>query len=199
MSAASSTSWLIGGLLSGLAGLLALGAYDSRPANQRGWQTSWPTSVPLAANRDSATTLMFVHPHCPCTVASVEQLLEVLKSASARATLVVYEPDSVTSDWSQGPLLQLAAEYPQQLSLVRDPQGSLAAKFGACASGTCLVYGADLRLRYAGGLTLSRGHRGDNAGQATLLRILHDPINAATAATFPIFGCSIVHADLEQE
>jgi hypothetical protein len=46
-------------------------------------------------------------------------------------------------------------------------------------------------LRFRGGLTSARGHRGDSAGQRAILGMISgDP--AASPAETPVFGCSIV-------
>lgn len=190
---------MFGALVAGLLGLLALGAYEATPAREQSWPLVWPLNSQLNSHGQGGLsfdpaaphTVMFVHPHCPCTVASVEELCDVLRDTASRATLVVYEPANVDTAWVDGPLWHLAAQHPDQFTLVRDPEGKLARTFRAQASGTCLVYGADRRLRYAGGVTLSRGHRGANAGQTTLHQELSQPTPDHEPSIYPVFGCSI--------
>lgn len=182
----------MGSLAVSLLGLLALGAYESTPAGQQQRGHTWPHGSPLDLEADTATVLMFVHPKCPCTVASAEQLLRVLQSHSARGTLVCSVPAGAASDWARGPLLQLAATHSKHLKVVFDIDGELAKQFHVTTSGTCLIYTPDRQLRFAGGLTLSRGHRGANAGMEIIARIVGDPKSGSEQITFPVFGCSLV-------
>lgn len=186
--------WLLAPLLLGCAGMLALGAYEGTPAREQAAPRQWPTTTALKLAPKQPTVLMFVHPHCPCTLASVEQLLDVLARHAARATLVVYEPADAAPVWAHGALWQLATQHPDRVQLVRDPDARLAQDFQASTSGMCLVYGTDERLRFAGGLTINRGHRGANEGLQTLAQALADPADARAPQQFPVFGCALYSA-----
>jgi hypothetical protein len=52
-----------------------------------------------------------------------------------------------------------------------------------------MLYDAEGTCRYAGGITIARGHEGDNAGRLALLKILEGDLNAPV--TFPAFGCRL--------
>ena len=175
--------------------MLALGAYEGTPAREPGALQQWPANQRLAVTSKQPTVLMFVHPHCPCTVASVEQLLDVLARHAAHATLVVYEPADAAPEWTHGALWQLAMQHADRVQLVRDPDAQLAQHFRATTSGMCLVYGADERLRFAGGLTISRGHRGANEGLRTLEQVLVAADGSGAAQRFPVFGCALYSAE----
>lgn len=171
--------------------MLALGAYEGTPAREQAAPLLWPKTTELKLAPQQPTVLMFVHPHCPCTLASVEQLLEVLTRHDAQAMLVVYEPADATPEWTQGALWRVATEHADRVQLVRDPDARLAQRFRAATSGMCLVYGADERLRFAGGLTISRGHRGANEGLQTLEQVLANADGGGEVQRFPVFGCAL--------
>ena len=177
--------------------MLALGAYEGTPSHEQAAPLLWPATTEVKLTRQQPTVLMFVHPHCPCTLASLEQLLDVLTRHDAQATLVVYEPADAAPEWTQGALWQLATQHADRVQVVRDPNAQLAQRFRAATSGLCLVYGADERLRFAGGLTISRGHRGANEGLQTLEQVLTDADGGDAAQRFPVFGCALYSAENE--
>src|SRR5688500_947730 len=63
----------------------------------------WPsgTKIPLALDR--ATLVMFAHPKCPCTRASIEELNRLLARSSGRIATHVFflKPDGTAEDWTQ--------------------------------------------------------------------------------------------------
>jgi hypothetical protein len=61
--------------------------------------------------------------------------------------------------------------------------------FGAATSGEALLYGPDGRLEFAGGITSSRGHEGDNPGADRIVSLV--TTGSAELATAPVFGCPL--------
>lgn len=170
-------------------GLLALASYEGRPATIASRPTHWPASTTLAPNASGATVLMFLHPRCPCSRASLEQFLATLRRSQTTATLVVFEPLTAPDNWYGGDLYDLALEHPEHLQIVPDPGGAEAARFGATASGTCLIFDEQQQLTFHGGVTISRGHRGPNAGWKALEVQLQRP--STPTVVYPVFGCSL--------
>jgi hypothetical protein len=69
-----------------------------------------------------------------------------------------------------------------------------AGRFGAETSGHTLLYGADGRLLFSGGITASRGHAGENAGESAIIALVNHqtPLRSQTL----VFGCSLTnHAE----
>jgi hypothetical protein len=71
-----------------------------------------------------------------------------------------------------------------------DVSGQEAKLFGAKTSGDVLLFGANGNLIFAGGITASRGHEGDNNGADAMLKAIDDS-RRATVSTTPVFGCSL--------
>jgi hypothetical protein len=96
----------------------------------------------------------------------------------------------VPSGWERTDLWTRAAAIPGVHAL-SDARGAEAARFGAIASGQTMLYSASGELLFRGGITVSRGHSGDNAGRSAIVALLHQesPVQTAT----PVFGCSIVN------
>ena len=73
--------------------------------------------------------------------------------------------------------------------MIRDDAGTEAARFRAAASGFVVLYDGDGRLRFAGGLTSSRGHEGDSFGRRRILAVLSGQTPDRDDA--PVFGCAL--------
>jgi hypothetical protein len=87
----------------------------------------------------------------------------------------------------EGVLLQ---ECRRMNCLIRvDADGLLAASLGSLTSGSVLVYDSNGKLRYHGGITGSRGHEGENAGEEAVVNVLQGGKGSETS--LPVFGCPI--------
>ncbi len=71
--------------------------------------------------------------------------------------------------------------------------GQEAKLFGAKTSGDVLLFGANGKLIFAGGITASRGHEGDNPGADAMLKALGESRRnkVTTTTATPVFGCSL--------
>jgi hypothetical protein len=153
----------------------------------------------LAAQRAIATApgevtlVMFVHPKCPCSEASLEELRLLLAGHERplRASVIMFVPDGQAEDWSQTAAWRIASAI-AGVTVRTDIDGSLARECGARTSGQVFVYETDGRLVFEGGITESRGHVGDNQGRDVLTELLsaHNPSHPPLTHT-PVFGCAI--------
>ena len=153
---------------------------------------SWPATASVERDAARPTLLLFLHPCCPCSRATVEELSRLLARCGDRlATQVIFVSDpQLGTDWRQGGLWEDVAALPGVTEL-EDPGGTQARLFGARTSGQAELYGADGALLFSGGLTAARGHAGDNAGvDAVQAFVLH----GHGAASAPVFGCALVGA-----
>jgi hypothetical protein len=150
------------------------------------------TACRLAADRP--TLLMFIHPRCPCTRASLGELEQLLHDCRGRlaAQVFVYRPQSAAPGWEQTDVYRTAASIPG-VELRIDHDGAERDRFGARVSGETLLYDAAGRLRFHGGITAGRGHRGDNAGRDALEACVLS--GAASKASAPVFGCTLASSD----
>lgn len=142
----------------------------------------WPAGSALPAARDRATVVMFAHPECSCTAASLSELAGlVAELADPPRVLVVFTADPAGSDnW------QAAGRIPGALRLRDD--GREAQLFGARTSGHVFVYDAAGARRFTGGVTGARGDVGDNVGRRAALAALRGQPGEARHG---VFGCSL--------
>jgi len=150
----------------------------------------WPASSRLARVAGRPTTVLFVHPSCPFTPASLEGLGEVAKQMRGQLDIhVVFTlPDGPDESWRTGPIWQAAAAIPGA-QLHADEGAEETRRFRARTSGLVALYDARGRLVFNGGITGARGHVGDSGGRQRMVEQLLDP--GAPAATWPVFGCAL--------
>ena len=180
---------LAGLWLAGLAGgFAALQAYAGRPgrlAAPAPAATAW-----LEAHRRPGRPLlvMAVHARCPCTDASLAELGDFLARTrgACDALLLRYSPDPATAP-RPGETRELGGVT---VPLLADPAGRLAANLGALTSGSAVLVDAAGQIRFHGGLTLERGHRGRSPAQDALLALVGDR-HAAALPVAPVYGCPL--------
>jgi hypothetical protein len=159
-------------------------AYETAPGPAGPSPAVWPDDSSLVRAADGFTVVMFVHPSCVCTAASLSELEAALGGlATPPRVIVVFVggADPRTSDhWAA------AGRLPGVVRVHDD--GAVMHRFGARTSGHVLVYDGHGALRFSGGLTGSRGHVGDNVGGRSVATVLRggdaEPLHG-------VFGCSL--------
>jgi hypothetical protein len=172
------------------AGTGFLWSYERTPGAAAAALRQWPADSPVRRDADRATLVMLAHPHCPCTRASLGELARLMAQARGHVTAYVLfvKPSGFPDGWEQTDLLASAAAIPG-VTVVRDDEGVEAGRFRAATSGQTMLYDAEGRLLFSGGITGGRGHEGDNAGRAAVVSLL-DAGGAGRSET-PVFGCPL--------
>lgn len=171
------------------AGAGALTGYDFKGSVPEEGATAWPENPMLNLDKDRPTLLLFIHPRCPCTAASIAQLDRVLSRTRFKTCVVVVHPPGAPEHWDTSPVVEAARRLPGAMIVV-DDQGLLAQHFGAAVSGTAMAYDTTGTRRFSGGITASRGHEGDSAGSLALTEIGAGRVARVDSA--PVFGCSLL-------
>jgi hypothetical protein len=153
------------------------------------WAASQVSDAGPRLSNNGHTLLMFAHPRCPCTRASLRELERLL----ARTTklkdvqIVVLRNPRLLAGWEQSPIVEFARRT-QQLQVIEDEGGRWAEIYGARTSGHVFLYDDQGRLLFSGGITPARGHEGHSSGSAAILAHLRGEPAVAEAA---VFGCSL--------
>jgi hypothetical protein len=178
-----------------VAGWLAVQRYDFAVNTPlaHGVVDHWPTDSTIQRHEGRPTLVLFIHPRCPCTratLAELERMLSTTNGPEIVADTVVVSTVPAGSDdaWLETDVVARAKLLPG-VRFVVDPDGHEAARFGATTSGTAIVFDAEGNRQYAGGATASRGHEGDNLGRA----MIADALRGQTVAhrDLPAFGCRL--------
>jgi hypothetical protein len=153
----------------------------------------WPEQAQVALDSKKATLVMFCHPHCPYTRASLAELRRLLKRYPERIAANVYflRPGEFSETWTYTSLWRTATGIPG-VEVISDTNGNEARQFGARTSGHVLFYAPNGQLLFKGGITPGRGHTGDNAGTSAIIALLSGR-NPPVSET-PVYGCSLAEA-----
>lgn len=167
-----------------------LSAYKTTPGEGGDPPATWPADSPIAGPSGRWVLVLFAHPHCPCTRATVGELALLMAGCKERVSAHVFflKPASLPGGWKETDLWRSAAAIPG-VQVWADPDGAEARRFGAATSGLALLYDGDGRLRFRGGITQARGHAGDNPGREALHTLLLEGGPALTET--PVFGCPL--------
>ena len=171
-------------------GLWTLWGYQNTPGLAATPPPQWPAGSHLQPDLSRATLVMFAHPHCPCTRASVGELARLMTQAQDRMTAYVLfmRPANFPVEWEKTDLWASAAAIPG-VRVARDDDGAEARRFHAATSGQTLLYDKGGNLLFSGGITGSRGHAGDNSGRSAIVSLL--TTGEAEHRNTSVFGCAI--------
>ena len=165
--------------------------YGARPGEFGLSPTVWPTDTTAQHSPKRDNLLVFVHPHCPCTRATVRQLARALSQSRSALTIqaLVFLPADKPEDWAESSLVRELRAIPgTRVSL--DPGGAQTRLFGVRTSGHVLMYAGDGRLIFSGGITPARGHEGSSAGMEGLITRLRG--QEAGVDRSVVYGCPII-------
>ena len=196
-------SWNAALLSAGLvcAGVVGVGArtmfrYENTAGIPAAPPSRWPAHTKIIPRHGVFTLVLFAHPDCPCTRATLEQLNRLLSRASDALSAVVEfrKPGVSLAEVQKSSLWKQASSIPG-LSVALDNDGLETREFRASVSGQTMLYDATGKLVFSGGITAARGHAGDNpASGAVLLHIA----GRAAATQAPVFGCSLLDPDQDE-
>lgn len=158
----------------------------------------WPLESKLERSLVKPNLIMFAHPRCSCSRASLNELSIILAKAKKQASVqvVFYKPRGMALDWVESDLWFKARNLPG-VSTVVDLDGREARKFGAMTSGHTVLYGKGRELLFSGGITDSRAHEGDNLGRTSVIDLLLGRI--ASVGITKTFGCELFHGGEAEE
>jgi len=171
------------GLLVVLAAFTMWAAREEQRASAK--SRNWPEGAPLTLDPARVTLLVFVHPQCRGTEATLQTLAHVMARCAGHAnvTIMMYEDPALLAHWKGSPT-QSEAESIPGASVREDHMGEAASFFDVKTSGTALVFAPDGTLLYRGGITPGLGQVGDGEVlQKWLLEgqgVRHEPVFGAS-------------------
>ncbi len=139
------------------------------------------------------TLVIFLHPHCPCSLASLQQAAELAeRHPTLRVKVYLIKPPGCPEGWEEGRISRLAREN-KGLSVAVDVDGQEARRCGAHTSGQTFLSDATGRVRFKGGLTDSRGHQGNSVGSAAVAALVEK--DSSDVVETAVFGCALLEDD----
>lgn len=171
-------------------GFFSLARYDARPGLAANASTRFPAGSRIPAPAGKFEMVVFLHPLCPCSRATLDELFRLIGTAPGRFnTYVVFvRPPGEPVGWEHTALWNQAAQIPDA-SVMVDPGAVEAKRFDAHTSGQVMFYGPGGRLLFAGGITPQRGHEGDSMGRYAILADLAG--EKPPAKWSQVYGCAL--------
>ena len=165
--------------------LARLWHYETEPGARADAPPQWPAGSAVALDPRRCTVVMFVHPRCPCTAASLAELRRLASDHESVATTVLFHlPADADRDWHEASSWH-AARSIAGVAVRADVDGAEATRFGALTSGHVVIYAPTGELRFSGGITNARGHVGENLTATAAIR------RDAGCAEAPVYGCAL--------
>ncbi|MDP9172995.1 MAG: RedB protein [Planctomycetota bacterium] len=170
-------------------GMGALSRYQFTPGAAAFPESDWPTDSSLLLATDRFSLLVFVHPECPCSRATLSELNRLLARCTNNvATTVVFVASVNGLQAVQSTALWNIAGI-SGVKRITDIGGVEAKRFDAATSGQAYLYSPRGKLLFQGGITDSRGHEGDNAGSDAIVNLVQG--KPAREEKSPVFGCPL--------
>jgi hypothetical protein len=173
-------------------GLKILSDYSNAAGAVGQTLSAWPSHSSLSLAQDGKPTLiLFLHPKCSCSEASVGELDSLMAKTEGRAH--VYAVFIQPKGWEESeikslPLWKNAGSIPG-VATVLDPEGREAKLFGALTSGHLVGFDPKGRLAFSGGITIARGHMGDNPGLQAVAQFVNS--GSTPLKQTRVFGCAL--------
>lgn len=186
--ASLSALWL---LLIGF-GFVVLLAYQTQEGEYLPSPQSWPDTSSLQRSKTGNTALLFLHPKCPCSTASLHKFAKLLSHHGDTLAYVLFiYPEGTDSSWQNTRLTEQAQKI-ANLTIVKDQSDHEMSLFKAATSGLVLNYDHSGNLTFAGGITPGRGHEGDSQGADELDEILSNREARKLAVSHSnVYGCPL--------
>jgi hypothetical protein len=190
---ASIIAWLV--LLAAASSYLTQHEFSTVADAPQAMVTRWPNESRIERGAGRPTLLLFLHPKCPCSRATLRELERVFANVRDNATelfVVATVPSEGTDEWRDTVTMNAAQRLPNA-ALFIDRSGVEAARFGAMVSGQLMLFDAAGHRAFAGGVTPSRGHEGANLGADALASLLRN--ETKERCEYPAFGCRLCLPD----
>lgn len=169
--------------------------YSNTAGETASHREGWPAASRIERGGERPSMLVFAHPHCPCSSASIGELERLMPSLRNRADVVVVfiQPRDRSPAWVESGLWERAKAIPG-VKVLSDENASEADLFGAKTSGQTFLFDREGTLVFSGGLTPSRGHMGDSEGRRFILAWMNGDQSGTLVSR--VFGCALKEGEL---
>ena len=174
-------------------GSYVLLVFSARAAVTSTAPSSIPFNTKLVTTSNTPSLMVFLHPHCPCSKSTIEQLRKLLTTTETRIDchVLFVIPAGAPCNWEKGSLFDEVKTI-QGVDTFIDIDGCEATRLSAVASGEVLLYDNSNHLTFHGGITPSRGQVGDNVGSKSISNLLRS--NSTACRECPVFGCPLLNS-----
>src|SRR5436309_3229033 len=134
---AAALAWL--GVLS--AAFLGLWKYETTPGIAARAPITWPVDSRVPRRGGVPALVLSMHPRCPCSRATVEELAKLMAHCHDRlaVTVLMIRPEGAAVGWEKSDLWCSAAAIPG-VFVMTDESGIESRRFGTGTSGQAMLY-----------------------------------------------------------
>lgn len=169
---------------------------------------------------EKSVVVAFIHPKCKCSDATVDELSDLMSTLPVekkpKVLVLFYYPQEEAAKWATESALYKKVIARNDWQMTLDQGGKQAYAWGALTSGHIIYVDEQGEVQFSGGITESRGHRGENLGKIDLKKAIlklenenivveksaNENANAEVSqraiAAEPTFGCAM-HSGKEFE
>lgn len=156
---------------------------------EEGLPSTPPVSLPGNSQGQLPKLMMFVHPKCFCSQASLNELARLLGDSPVKPAVNIVFADGFDAEETRNSALWQQARRITGATVSIDDDARLASALQVATSGDTLLYSAEGRLLFHGGITPSRGHEGDSLGRLRLLAAING--EKPDEGQSSVFGCPL--------
>lgn len=171
-------------------GFTTLQSFELTPGPLAASACRWPHASRILLDAKRPTLVVFLHPRCPCTRATLDELAEIVRATRGRLSIHVLfiRPARFPDDWARtGQWARARAMDGVRVHV--DVGGVEAARLGAETSGEVFLYGPGEDLLFRGGITWSRGAAGESVGRNLIISFA--TLGTAESHNTPVYGCAL--------
>jgi hypothetical protein len=164
--------------------------YSLTPGQAGTAPAQFPSGIMSLPDSDRPTLMLFVHPRCPCSSATLVELNHILTACpgAADVRVIFWTPENPTIQWTKTALWDDAVALPDTTA-VADAGGAMARQFDVKTSGHVLLYSAEGKLLFSGGITGARGEQGANRGRSAVVALMQGERGIEPESQ--VFGCPL--------
>lgn len=184
-----------------LAGLVAaigaMSAYKATPgAAVPQYIENWPTGSRLVRDSATPTLIMFAHPYCECTKASLTELRELMPRLEGKVRSYILFAKSEGEPAAPRSENRILAESIRGVTILDDEAAREADRFGATTSGQIMLYDTGGRILFSGGIAPLPHYSGESPMIHSLVAAIEStsgggPMGARVQMPNAVFGCAL--------
>ncbi|MDA8792481.1 hypothetical protein N9N67_04500 [Bacteriovoracaceae bacterium] len=172
-----------------ISGLVITYEYSLGSGEKSQLKSSWPNESSLKFNPGKYNLVMFLHPECTCSKASLfhfKEILSEIKHDNLDSKIIFTMPKEKEKEWINSALVKEVKEA-GSIQLIFDQSSEEFKRFDAKTSGQAFLFSPSKDLLFNGGITDSRGHIGYNQGEDFIINTLNK--RGLASKDVDVFGC----------
>lgn len=183
-------AFILSWFFSSVGALAYLWTYETMACPKGITPTQWSNQGLLKRENNKPIMIMTLHPKCPCSDSSLEELAWILTHSlqSIDTYILFIRPSMAEAGWEKSKYWKKAKELPG-VYVMTDIDGNESRRLGGTTSGHVIFYNNQGQLLFSGGITGARSQVGNNPARQALLEIINHKRNQTIMTS--VYGCAL--------